>query len=101
LFSLAQTAVFRGQDDDAIGRSANVAQDQWQDTLSDAAETHDYDLARKFHMHFVSAHNSDLILICLSFALIPMTPRNAASVPGGARKAQALGACLSIPRGLT
>jgi hypothetical protein len=64
LFSFAPPAVFRGDDGDAIGRSANVTQDQWQDTLSDAAETHEYDLARKFHMHFVCAHNSVLILVC-------------------------------------
>jgi hypothetical protein len=40
-----------------------VTQDQWQDTLSDAAETHKYDLARKFHMHFVFAHNSFLMMV--------------------------------------
>jgi hypothetical protein len=34
-----------------------VTQDQWQDTLSDAAETDEYDPARKIHMHFVIAHN--------------------------------------------
>jgi len=56
LFGLSPPAVFRGDDADAIGRSANVTQDQWQDTLSDAAKTHKYDLARKIHMHFVLVH---------------------------------------------
>jgi hypothetical protein len=32
--------------------------------LSDAAETHEYDLARKVHMHFVFAHNALPILVC-------------------------------------
>ncbi len=64
MLGFGPAAVFRGDDGNAIGRSANVTQDQWQDTLSDAAETHKYDLARKFHMHFVFAHNSVLILIC-------------------------------------
>jgi len=36
-FSSAVTMVTR------IGRSVNVTQDQWQDTLSDAAETYKYD----------------------------------------------------------
>jgi hypothetical protein len=63
-----------------------VTQDQWQDTLSDAAETHKYDLARKFHMHFVFAHNSCLILV---FSLISFDSQvdarwaDAASLPGG------------------
>jgi hypothetical protein len=34
-----------------------VAQDQWQDTLSDAAETNEYDPARELHMHFVITHH--------------------------------------------
>jgi hypothetical protein len=35
--------------------------------LSNAAETDEYDLARKVHMHFVLAHNSLLILVCPLF----------------------------------
>ena len=62
LLGFGAARVLRGDDGDAIGRSANVTQDQRQDTLSDAAETHKYDLARKFHMHFVVAHNSCPIL---------------------------------------
>ena len=46
-----------GHDGDAFGRSADVTQDQRQNTLSDAAETDEDDLARKFHMHFAAAHN--------------------------------------------
>ena len=51
------SGIFGADDGNAIRRSAYVTQDQWQDTLSDAAETHKYDPARKIHMHFVLAHN--------------------------------------------
>jgi hypothetical protein len=48
---LSAAGVFGGDDGNAPGGGAYVAQDQRQDTLSDAAETHENDLARKFHMH--------------------------------------------------
>jgi hypothetical protein len=49
--------ILSGHDGDAVCRSAYVTQDQRQDSLSDAAETDEYDPAGEFHMHFVAAHN--------------------------------------------
>ncbi len=57
--------VFGRDDGDAIRRSADVTQDQRQDTLSDAAETDHDDPAREFHMHFVCAHNVSAMLFFL------------------------------------
>jgi hypothetical protein len=51
------SGIFGAQDGDAIRRSADVAQDQWQDTLSDAAEPYKDDPAAEIHMHFVFAHD--------------------------------------------
>jgi hypothetical protein len=51
------SGILGADDGDAIRRSADVTQDQRQDTLSNAAETHEYDPAAEFHMHFVFAHN--------------------------------------------
>ena len=57
LLRLGAAGVLGGHDHDAVRGSAYVTQDQRQNSLSDAAETDEYDPARKFHMHFVAAHN--------------------------------------------
>src|SRR5450631_288090 len=61
------SGIVGAQDDDAIRRSADVTQDQRQDTLSDAAETHKYDPAAEIHMHFVFAHDffPNLVFLCV------------------------------------
>ena len=56
LLGFGSTRILGGHDGDAIRRSADVTQDQRQDSLSDAAEADEYDPARKIHMHCVFAH---------------------------------------------
>jgi hypothetical protein len=46
LLGFRASGIFGGDNGDAIRRSADVTQDQWQDSLSDAAETDEYDPAR-------------------------------------------------------
>jgi hypothetical protein len=51
------SGILGADDGNTVRRSADVTQDQWQDTLSNAAETHEYDPAAELHMHFVFTHN--------------------------------------------
>ncbi len=53
---LLETALMRRHDRDAIRSDANVAQQQWQDALPDAAEAYEQNAPGKFDVNF--AHDS-------------------------------------------
>jgi hypothetical protein len=80
MVSFFMSRIFGSQYGDAIRRSADVTQDQWQDPLSNAAETHKYDPALKIHMHFVFGH--DFFPNSIFLYLMKKSPRIAgASLP--------------------
>ena len=54
----SRAAVVRGDDRDALGRDADVTQDERQRALPDAAEADEHDAARKLDVNLVAAHDA-------------------------------------------